>query len=251
MITTIVAALALTHFQEGRWVSTTVTPTQLAQRVDNALAKLSKVVVNYRYDFDGQIGHAFGSFSGTIVAPGVFNVEVPVVDPIHERNAINTETWIADGKRFGKSMSMPKITPVPISKRPGAPANPLASWSVDFSRVIFSGLGQPTAPISKVVTAAARAGYKSDIKSRTIHFEGRKRTWYMLVLSRGKARYEILVDAVGYLPVSIKNQTGSMKASWGMVDWNLKPGKALDPKLASFPKISAQAPSSKPRRSKG
>ncbi len=220
--------------------------------MDRSLATLSKTVVKYRYDFDGQIGHGYAVCEGTILAPGKFKVQVPNIDPIHERSPINYEDWISDGKRFGSAVEPANVIPRPISKRPGAPANPLGMWPLDFSKVIFSGLGQPTQPLTKFVTAAAKAGYKSDLMSRSIHFEGKLRTWYRLVLTKGNANYEILIDAARYLPVAVTNKVGKLTTSWTLVQWNLGPGKQLDPSKVSFKKRGATLPlSPAPHRSKG
>ena len=252
MITPIVAALAFQNNQEGRWVSSSVTPTLLAQRMDQSLASLKKATVTYQYDFDGGIGHGFAICVGTIVAPGVFKVQVPRVNPKNQRDAINYEDWVSDGKRFGIGVEPADVVPRPISKRPGAPKDPLGMWPVDFSKVIFSGLGQPTQPMAKFVKSAAKAGFKSDLLSRSIHFEGRLRTWYRLVLTKGKAKYELLVDGSRYLPVTVTNIVGTQSTTWSKVDWNLKPGKSLDPSKVNFKKKGATLPlSPAPHRSKG
>lgn len=252
MITPIVAALALQNNQEGRWVSSSVTPTVLAQKIDQSLATLKRTTVKYQYDFNGKIGRGFAICEGTIVAPGVFKVQVPRVNSSNAREAINYEDWVSDGRRYGMAVEPANVVPRPISKRPGAPKNPLAIWAVDFSKVIFSGLGQPTRPMSKWVVAAAKAGFKSDLLSRSIHYEGRLRTWYRLVLTKGNTNYELLVDGSRYLPVAVTNKVGDQITTWTKVDWNLKPGKSLDPSKVNFKKKGATLPlSPSPRRSKG
>lgn len=220
--------------------------------MDKSLASLKKATVKYQYDFDGAIGHGFAICEGTIVAPGVFKVQVPRVNPNNQRDAINYEDWVSDGKRYGMAVEPANVVPGPISKRPGAPKNPAGMWAVDFSKVIFAGLGQPTQPITKFVRAAAKAGFKSELLSRSIHFEGRLRTWYRLVLTKGNANYELLVDGAGYLPVAVTNKVGAQTTTWSKVDWNLKPGKSLDPSKVNFKKKGATLPlSPTPPRSKG
>ena len=253
MITPIVASLALLGLQEGRWQPTPVTADLLARRTDDRLATLSKATLSYQYNYDkASVGHAYAVCEGTIVKPGVFWLQVPRMEPTNQRDPMNRERWISDGKHFGMSTEPKFPVPGPLVKRPGVPSKPASIWFTDFSRVIFSGLGQATHPFQKFLADARKLGFKPNVAVRELTFRGQKIISYRLNLVKGAVNYQIVIDGRGWLPVSVLNTIGKDTTRWSAVNWNLRPGKLLDVNRVKFIKQGATTTfSPKPPRSKG
>ncbi|RYG24237.1 hypothetical protein EON82_11375 [bacterium] len=240
MITSFVASLALLGLQEGRWLPTSVTPDLLVRRVDDRLATLSKATLTYQYNYDKKsVGSAYAVCEGTIVKPGVFWLQVPQMVPTRERDPMNRERWISDGKHFGMSTEPKFPTPGPLAKRPGVPAKPASIWFTDFSRVIFSGLGQKTNPMQKFLKDALGQGFKPNVLVRSLTFRGEKIISYQLNLAKGPIKYQVVIDGRGWLPVSVLNTIGKDATRWTAVKWNLRPGKSLNPAKVKFIKQGA------------
>jgi hypothetical protein len=210
-----VASLALLAPQEGRWVPTSVTPAVLAQRVDRRLATLSKATLSYQYDFEkSTVGRAFVICTGTIVSPGVFWLQVPKLDLTNAKEPMQRERWISDGKRFGMAAEPNEPKPGPIAKRPGVPSKPTQIWFSNFSRVIFSGLGQPVQPFAKLLGDAKRQGYVVSTKGRMCgsrsreqsenfleHLVNRKRRGFNDVSVRGDGERRVFAGDVAVVAV--------------------------------------------------
>lgn len=250
MITSLCALVLLAPPPEGQWAPTTLTPLDLARRVDTRLATLSNAMLNYRFTYiDQKVGSGYADCEGSIFSPTTFRVQVPVVDT-RRRNVLDRETWIADGKRFASRMASEASDPVPLAKRTAPPARPAAAFYENPSLVLFSGLGRATHPLEGVLKDASRLGLQPKAETRWLRFQGHQIVSYRIVLDNPKVRYELVIDGKGFLPVSITNSRGlSDSVRWSGVRWNLRPGKALDRSVITFRKPAGVVPlSGTPRR---
>ena len=250
MIPTIAALILAPSTPEGQWGPTSLTAVALAQKVDRALATLSGVTMHFTYVYDTTDAYAFKTCEGTFVSPTTFRFEMPVFDP-KAKATVSFETWVADGKRFGRSFgrdNFPKPQ-TPVAQRPKGPAHPASVWFADCSRVMLSGAGQATHPVERFVAEARAQGFKLVVETRHLNFKGRNGVWYRLVASKGPARYETVFDAAGYLPVNVINKSGpKAQVRWYEVRWG-KP-KRIDASVARFiqPRsTTSPAPAPRPR----
>ena len=235
MLTPFVALLAvLPPSSQGEWVATALTPIALADKTDARLANLRNANLTYHFSFYKEaLGYAFADCEAKIVSPTVFWLQIPNVDA-RRKNTIEFETWISDGKRFGKSLNPEKPRPAPLSSRPGVPPKPASIWFSDFSRVILSGLGQTTHPFASLVKDAKVQGYKTTSEVRRMTVGGKAYISYRLVLTKGKARYETVIDGRQFLPVSVTNTIGDVDNSrWSGKLWSF-PNKPIDASVARF-----------------
>jgi len=252
VITTLVAGLALAapSFQSD-WTPARFTPEVLAKRVDDRLATLKKATLKYHFIYQkATFGHGESVCDCTFVDPNRFWIMVPKLDPAKESEGIENETWVADGKNFGKAVLPKDAVPGPMANRPKVPAKALSAWFTNFSKVILAGVGRPTKPLQSLVADARRQGFRTVAETRSFPYQGRTFVSHRLTLSKGPARYEIVVDPRGDVPVTITNTIGKDFSRWVQVDWNLRPkGKEYDPNNARFLK-GAPAPNTvlKPRR---
>ena len=250
MISTLAALLVVApSTPEGQWGPAKLSAPMLAQRVDNALATLAGVTVHFVYVYNTSLAWATKDCDGTIVSPKKFRLELPIFD-LKRKAIVDYETWVADGDRFGSvaSSHFPKAQ-MPTARRPIGPAHPASVWFADCTRVMFSGIGQPTRPLERFVADAKAQGYGLAVQERHLRFRGREGTWYRLVASKGSARYETVFDATGYLPVNVINTSGPKDSvHWYEVQWR-KP-KTVDASVAKFtqPKsVQSPAPELHPR----
>lgn len=246
MITPLVALLLLAPTDEGQWVSTSLTPLSLAVKTDAQLASVRNAILSYRFSWlKDAVGSAYADCESTIVSPTRFRIQIPNVDT-RRKNVIVYETWISDGKHFGRGVDEARPEPGPLTARPGVPAKPASVWFSDFSRVILSGLGQATHPFASLVNDAARQGYKTTTAVRRLKADGREYLSYRLVLAKGPARYETIIDGKRFLPVSVTNFYGKTDSSrWTGRLWTF-PKKAVDASTVRF-KTAAKAPSLSPK----
>lgn len=261
MIPTIAASLAVlapqTKTKTTSWVATPLTPAAVAKRVDDTLATMGKATVRYQYIYDRPYehpegGHAQAACIGHIVGPGKFWIQVPNMD-FRRRDPINYEIWIADGKRFSSVVDPADPNPRPIAQRPLGPKSPASVWFTDFSRVILSGLGRPTHPLEGFVADARRQGFNVVAQARAFPYKSGVQRDFRIVVFKKAIRYEIIIDARGNMPYSVTNTIGTdQKTLWRDVEWNFRPGKALNAAAVSFrKKAAAPALSPEPRRSSG
>ena len=146
----------------------------------------------------------------------------------------NCRTWTRtagcrSSKRFGSATEKasggasvrknPARHPSPVVRR--RPSSPTQAWFSDFSRVILSGVGRPSSPLTKLVKDARSSRYKVSSDVRTLDYQGRKVTSYRIVLVRGSSRYEVVVDGRRFLPVSVTNTIGPTdNTRWSAVRWS-------------------------------
>lgn len=246
MITPLLVGLVLLDVQtkDGQWGKSDLTPTALAKKADDKLANLSKAMVTYTFayvknDRTPNRETGFATCEATIISPNKYWLQVPNLDR-SRRESLNFETWISDGKRFGRGVQPDVPVPGPLSARPAPPAKPGAAWFTDCSRVIFSGLGRPTRPFQSLLTDLGRQGFKATTNFRTYTMKGRRHPTYRLVALKGNVRYETIFDGYGWVPISVMNTIGTQNNSrWADVKWQLKPGKNLDPSVVRFKKAGA------------
>lgn len=235
MITPFVALLAvLPPSVEGQWGTSPLTPLALAAKADDRLATLRNAKLTYHYTYYKEaVGFAFADCEANIVAPNVFWLQVPNVNP-KRNNVIEHETWIADGRRFGSAVNPDQPRPKPLALRPKGTPKPVNAWFTDFSRIILSGLGQPTHPFTGLVQDATRSGYRVGTEVRKLTLKGQRYTSYRLVLSKGKTRYETVIDGDRFLPVSVTNTVGDVDNSrWSGRLWSF-PRKPISRSIATF-----------------
>lgn len=249
MIPTIAALVLAPSTPEGQWGPTNLTAPALARKVDNALATLTGVTMHFVYVYDTSDAYGMKACEGTFVSPTTFRFEMPVFDP-KAKATVSYETWVADGKRFGRSLATAFPKPqVPVAQRPKGPAHPASVWFADCSRVMLSGAGQATHPLERFVADAQAQGFRLAVENRHLTFQGRKGSWYRLVATKGPARYETVFDAAGYLPVNVINTNGpKAQVRWYEARWG-KP-KRIDASVARFtqPKsVTSPAPAPRPR----
>ena len=236
MITTLAASLALLlpTAQSAQWGPTTLKASVLADRVDARLARVSNTTLKYHYDLQtSTLGYAFKNCESLIFGPGRFRLQMPRVVP-GTFKVMFDETWIGDGKRYGVSVDEKKPAVRPLATRPTASTTPLSLWFRDFSRVILSGIGQPTHAFANLVADAKRQKFTTVVETRAVPFRGRILVANRIVLSRGFTRYEVVIDGKQSLPVNVINSNAQGTSGWADVDWNFRPGKALDPKLVEL-----------------
>ena len=244
MLPTLAALVLLVpSVPEGQWVPAGLTPMALAAKVDNRLATLPRARLSYEFWWQKEtIGYGSMQGEGTVVSPRVFRMLVPNVDT-RRPNVIEKEYWISDGRRFGSEIGR-FPTAATAGKRPGGPTNPVRTWFSDFSRTILSGLGRPTHPIASFVASAQREGYQTTVNLRKIRAKGRLWQQYRLLVAKGPARYETIIDADYLVPSSVVNMVGKDNSRWSGVRWAF-PKRPIPATEVAFRK-PAPAPRSAP-----
>ena len=223
-------------------------PLMLAAKTDTQLSTLRNATLNYRFSwFKDSVGSAYADCEAKIVSPKEFWIQLPNIDT-HRKDVINFETWKSDGRRFGRSIYPDRPRPGLLSSRPGLPAKPATAWFSDFSRIILSGVGQTTHPFANLVKDAVKGGFKATTQFRRLRLEGKEYVSYRLVLAKGAARYETVIDGRRFLPVSVTNTVGKVDNSrWSGPMWTF-PKKPIDASVTRFTTgAKGTAPSAKPR----
>ncbi len=233
MITPLVAYLAVAPANDGQWTAATTTATAVAQRVDANLATMRNTKVKYQFFYKRGEENGYMTCESTVIGPGVYWMQVPEVNAKRMPNMVR-ERWISNGKRFGKSVEPDGPRPGPLTKRPSPYASPAAAWFTNFSRTIMLGIAAGSRPFQSLLADAGRQGYKSAFQQRQFTRGGTKTTQYRTVLTKGPARYEIVVDGRFMLPVSIVNYANANdNTRWSGVSWQHS-RKPMDASIATF-----------------
>jgi outer membrane lipoprotein-sorting protein len=212
---------------------------QLAARIDRGLQRAANLRGESRSTLQSTEGRAIDKSDIFIANPGEFRIHYPY--STRRVSTFDQRILLADGNRVGLKDSGGLKWAGDIAQRPavGGLDDPVEAWTLEFAHRMFTAVGSERTPVTDLVRAATRKGYRVTAETKTIRLDNTSYPMARLMITAPRAAQwstEITVDAKTGMPLSVRTEAEPDKTTtiWA-VKWY--PTREFDTKRFKVPEM--------------
>lgn len=214
--------------EPGVWNKDAMKASELAKKMSDSMSKLSRTVVESKYDVKTPEGVGTYNLLAQLGEPGHYKIQMLTSEKIP-----NTGQIVSNGvRKFRMSMGgkgQLKPANVPFEDAKLNPKETAVDFSKRASRMIYAGITDGSHPWAQLFSAVGdpKSGYETTVERRVTEYRGQNVASYRVVAKRkpeiakslGVSQIEIVIDGTRWLPVTIRAYNVDAKGGEWRTDW--------------------------------